>query len=114
MELAPVGIGGLRMNNAAYAMKMPTNYVEMTSTDLEYDGSWSWNKFFSTAAIAGAIVAGIGAAILTGGAAAFILGGGALYTGTAATTAMAVGGCIFGAGSAVSLFSAGGFLLTSD
>ena len=102
------------MNNATYTMKMPTNYVEMDSSEMEYDGGWSWNKFFAVTAIVGAVVAGIGAAILTGGAAAFIIGGGALYAGTAATTAMAVGATILGVGSTVSMVSGGGFLLTSD
>ena len=47
------------MNNAAYAMKMPTSYVEMTSTDLEYDGGWSWKKFWTGMAIASLVVAAV-------------------------------------------------------
>ena len=113
MELAPVGIGGLRMNNVAYAMKMPTNYVEMTSTDLEYDGGWSWNKIFYTAAIVGAVVAGIGAVIMTGGAAAF-LAAGVATTSTAASTAIGVGLALFCSGSVVAMGSVGGCMLTSD
>ena len=47
------------MNNAAYAMKMPTSYVEMTSTDLEYDGGWSWKKFWTGMAVASLVVAAV-------------------------------------------------------
>ena len=30
------------MNNATYTMKLPTNYVDMSETDMQYDGGWTW------------------------------------------------------------------------
>ena len=101
------------MNNATYTLKMPTNYVEMDSSEMQYDGGWSWNKVFFTAAIVGAVIAGVGAAILTGGATAFVIAGVA-STSTAASTAMGVGAAILGVGSVVAMGSVGGFLFTSE
>ncbi len=90
------------MNNAAYAMKMPTNYVEMTSTDLEYDGGWSWKKFFVGVAIVGGIVAlgGIGVAI--GGLAAVNM---AVFAG---------GMTALGAGGLVATFGGIGYSLSTE
>lgn len=25
-------------------MRMPTNYVDMSATDMQFDGSWSWGS----------------------------------------------------------------------
>ena len=53
----------MRMNNAAYAMKMPTSYVDMSESEMQFDGSWSWGKFWAGVAIAGlalAVVGGVG------------------------------------------------------
>ena len=102
------------MNNATYTMRMPSNYVEMSSSEMEYDGGWSWNKAFFTAAIVGAVIAGVGAIVLTGGAAAFVMAGGATCTLAGPSTAMGIGAAILGVGSTVSMGSVGGFLFTSE
>ncbi len=73
------------MTNVAYTMKMPSNYVEMNASEMEYDGGWSWNKFFAGVAIAGAIIAlgGVGGVIggLIAGSGAFVLGSGLAVAG---------------------------------
>ncbi len=51
------------MENATSKMVMPTNYVDMTTTDMAYTGSFSWNKFWKGVMIAGfalAVVTGVG------------------------------------------------------
>ena len=101
------------MTNVAYTMKMPSNYVEMNASEMEYDGGWSWNKAFFTAATVGEVIAGVGAIVLTGGAGAFIAAGGITSTCAAASTAMGVGAAILGGGSILAMGSAGGFLFTS-
>ena len=90
------------MNNAAYAMKMPTSYVEMTSTDLEYDGSWSWKKFFVGMAIAGVALCALGA--------------GTFFVASAlvASTAMTVGGVALTAGFGLTLAGVTGSAAISE
>ena len=51
------------MMNATKGMRMPANYVDMSESEMEFDGSWSWGKFWAGVAIAGlalAVVGGIG------------------------------------------------------
>ena len=51
------------MTYATNGLKMPTNYVDMSESEMEFDGSWSWGKFWAGVAIAGlalAVVGGIG------------------------------------------------------
>lgn len=51
----------------AYTMRMPTNYVDMSADELEYDGGWNWFKNVFKAVVVGA-VAGVMVAA-TGGTA---------------------------------------------
>lgn len=39
----------------AYAMKMPTDYVDMSADELEYDGGWGWKSFFVSVGVAAVI-----------------------------------------------------------
>ena len=83
-------LGGFMMENATNEMVMPTNYVDMTETDMAYAGSFSWNKFWKGVMIAGfaiAVVAGVG------GIGALALGAATATVGGFATAA-AVGGTI--------------------
>ncbi len=76
------------MENATSKMVMPTDYVDMTSADMAYAGSFSWNKFWKGVMIAGfaiAIASGIG------GIAAVGLGATAATTGVFATVAGSTG-----------------------
>jgi hypothetical protein len=64
------------MAYVAKKMVMPTNYVDMTTKDLEYEGSFSWRKFWTGVMVAGfalSLVAG-GAGVLATGALATALG----------------------------------------
>lgn len=61
------------MTYATETMKMPTKYVDMTTAELEYTGSFSWNKFWT-----GVMIAGFALALVAGG-------GGVLATGALAT-----------------------------
>jgi len=81
------------MDNATHGMKLPTNYVDMSETDMQFDGGWSWKKFFVGVAIVGGIVAlgGIGVAI--GGLAAVNM---AVFAG--GMTALGAGGLVATAG----------------
>ena len=48
---------------ATDGLKMPANYVDMSESEMQFDGSWSWGKFWAGVAIAGvalAVVGGIG------------------------------------------------------
>ncbi len=58
-------------------MRMPTNYVDMSATDMQFDGSWSWGKFWNAMAFVGAavMVAGIVTLALATGGAAMVVGG---------------------------------------
>ena len=52
-----------------FDMRMPTNYVDMTASDLEFGGAWSWKKFWTGVMIVGlsvAVATGIGAALAVG------------------------------------------------
>ena len=76
------------MENATSKMVMPANYVDMTTTDMAYAGSFSWNKFWKGVMIAGfaiAIASGVG------GIAAMGLGAAAATTGMFATAAGVTG-----------------------
>ena len=86
-------IGGTNMENATHGMRLPTNYVDMSETDMQFDGGWSWKKFFVGVAIVGGIVAlgGIGVAI--GGLAAVNM---AVFAG--GMTALGAGGLVGTAG----------------
>ncbi|MBE6522345.1 MAG: hypothetical protein E7Z62_04365 [Thermoplasmata archaeon] len=70
------------MENATHEMKMPTNYVDMSESEMEFDGGWSWGKFFATVAIVGVAIACCGVAgVLVGamaGSMALIAGSGAV------------------------------------
>jgi len=58
------------MENATHGMKMPTNYVDMSETDMQYDGGWSWKATLWTcvAAVAlGTIIAAAAAMPLAAG-----------------------------------------------
>ena len=58
------------MNNATYTMKMPTNYIEMDSSEMQYDGGWSWKATLWTcvaAAALGTIIAAAAAMPLAAG-----------------------------------------------
>ena len=47
------------MENVTHGMKLPTNYVDMNETDMQFDGSWSWKKFWTGMAIASLVVAAV-------------------------------------------------------
>jgi len=38
-------------------MRMPTNYVDMSATDMQFDGSWSWGKFWNAMVVGGCLMA---------------------------------------------------------
>lgn len=73
------------MTYATEGLKMPTNYVDMSSTEMEFDGGWSWKKFFVGVAIVGAFIAlgGIGGVVggLIAGSGAFVFGSGLAVAG---------------------------------
>ena len=48
-------------------MRMPTNYVDMSATDMQFDGSWSWGKFWNAMAFVGAAVMVVGGCLMAGG-----------------------------------------------
>ena len=51
------------MTYATNGLKMPTNYVDMSESEMQFDGSWSWGKFWAGVAIVGlalAVGGGIG------------------------------------------------------
>jgi Na+(H+)/acetate symporter ActP len=57
------------MAYVAKKMVMPTNYVDMTTKDLEYEGSFSWRKFWTGVMVAGfalALATGVGGVLATG------------------------------------------------
>ena len=74
------------MTYATKEMTMPSNYVDMNETDMQFDGSWSWKKFFVGMAIAGVALCALGA--------------GTFFVASAlvASTAMTVGGVALTAG----------------
>ncbi len=47
---------------ATNGLKMPTNYVDMSESEMEFDGGWSWSKFFAVVGIVGAAIIGCGVA----------------------------------------------------
>jgi len=47
------------MTYATKEMTMPSNYVDMNETDMQFDGSWSWKKFWTGMAIASLVVAAV-------------------------------------------------------
>jgi len=81
------------MNNANCEMKMPTHYVDMSQTELKFDGGWSWGKFLTAVAIAGVAIVAIGGALAIGGVVATsgALAASGLYT-IGAGVAIGVGG----------------------
>jgi hypothetical protein len=83
----------ISMNNANCEMKMPTHYVDMSQTELKFDGGWSWGKFLTAVAIAGVAIVAIGGALAIGGVVATsgALAASGLYT-IGAGVAIGVGG----------------------
>lgn len=54
----------------AYTMRMPTNYVDMSADELEYDGGWNFWKSLAKASVAAVVVvstAAISAAVSPAG-----------------------------------------------
>jgi len=90
------------MENANHQMKMPMNYVDMSATEMEFDGGWSWKKFFVGVAIAGAV-------LCVGGAAVGLIGGAML-----STTLAAGGGIAMAAGLVLGLGGSAGIIATSE
>lgn len=78
------------MNDADCEMIMPTHYVDMSQTELKYDGGWNWGKFLTISAIAGLGIIALGGAgavsgvVLKSGVLAraglFAIGGGTVVT----------------------------------
>jgi hypothetical protein len=90
------------MTFANKELKMPAHYVDMSTSEMEFNGGgWSWKKFFVAVTIVSAVVMIGGAGIMVG---AFIAGGGlavsgtALVVGTAGCQVLAAGMGIFGVG----------------
>ena len=83
------------MDNATFDMKMPTNYVDMSAAEMEFDGGWSWKTFFTAVAIVGAVAIGAGAGLLLAGSIVGLAGG------AAASGLVAAGGITLAAGAAV-------------
>ena len=81
------------MTYADKGMKMPTNYVDMSESEMEFDGGWSWGKFFAAVAIVGAAIACCGVAGVLVGA---IAGSTALIAGSG--VAVGIGSAIAAAG----------------
>ena len=90
------------MENANHQMKMPMNYVDMSAEEIEFDGGWSWKKFFVGVAIAGAV-------LCVGGAAVGLIGGAML-----STTIAAGGGISMVAGFGIGLGGVAGIIATSE
>ena len=88
------------MENANHQMKMPMNYVDMSATEMEFDGGWSWKKFFVGVAIAGAVLC-VGGAGLIGGA-------------MLSTTIAAGGGITMAAGFVIGLGGVAGIIATNE
>ncbi|MBR4203379.1 MAG: hypothetical protein IKQ93_07390 [Candidatus Methanomethylophilaceae archaeon] len=83
------------MDNATSEMKMPTNYVDMSAAEIEFDGGWSWKTFFTAVAIVGAVAIAGGAGLLLAGSIVGLAGG------AVASTLVAAGGITMAAGTAV-------------
>ena len=47
------------MTYATKEMTMPSNYVDMNETEMQFDGSWSWKKFWTGMTIASLVVAAV-------------------------------------------------------
>ena len=90
------------MENATHGMRLPTNYVDMSETDMQFDGGWSWNKFFVGVAIAGAIIGGAGLLTLGAGIVVF------------STTAMLAGTIGIGAGLGLGVAGTAGSVATDS
>ena len=76
-------------------MRMPTNYVDMSAAEIEFDGGWSWKTFFTAVAIVGAVAMGGGAGLLLAGSIVGLAGG------AVASSLVVAGGITLAAGTAV-------------
>lgn len=55
------------MSKTVKEFQMPGDYVEMDSAEIEFDGGWSWNKFWNVVAVTCFAIALVVGFVSTGG-----------------------------------------------
>ena len=83
------------MHTASNEMKMPSNYVDMSESELEYSGGFSWKKTLEYVALVG-IIGGFGTGLSAG-----------LFSGTARQIVAGIGATMIVGGLASGLASTG-------
>ena len=83
------------MRIASNEMKMPSNYVDMSESEMEYSGGFNWKKTLEYAALVG-VIAGFGTGLSAG-----------LFSGTAKQIVAGIGVTMIVGGLASGLASTG-------